>query len=109
VSRSHLDSATEAALSKLPDHTRRQLGSSLKFALIAAGEADLYVRLAPTMAWDTAAGQAIVEAAGGTVLAEDGSHLSYSWNSGLRNAGFVAASRSEYAWLVVPQRPGVAN
>ncbi|MEM8636100.1 MAG: inositol monophosphatase family protein, partial [Pseudomonadota bacterium] len=51
--------------------------SSLKFCLIAAGEADLYPRMGRTMEWDTAAGQSVVEAAGGRVLQEDGAPLLY--------------------------------
>jgi 3'(2'), 5'-bisphosphate nucleotidase len=101
VSRSHLDRTTEQALSKLPRHAVRAMGSSLKFAMIASGEADLYIRLAPTMGWDTAAGQAIVEAAGGVVLAQDGSRLRYSLRAGLQNQGFVAATKLDDAQLVV--------
>lgn len=100
VSRSHLDAATSDALRKLPDHVLRPLGSSLKFALIAAGEADLYVRLGPTMVWDTAAGEAVVEAAGGVVLTDQGTRLDYSLAHGRRNPGFVASATIEYAQRV---------
>jgi 3'(2'), 5'-bisphosphate nucleotidase len=55
---------------------RVSVGSSLKFCLVAAGEADLYPRLGPTMEWDTAAGQAVLVAAGGSVLAPGGAPLS---------------------------------
>ena len=64
-------------------------GSSLKFCLVATGEADLYPRLGRTMEWDTAAGQAVLEAAGGRVLADDGQRLSYGKPSFL-NGAFVA-------------------
>jgi 3'(2'), 5'-bisphosphate nucleotidase len=101
VSRSHIDPLSERALARLPGHSLRPLGSSLKFLLIATGEADLYIRLAPTMGWDTAAGQAIVEAAGGVVLAENGVRLNYSLRDGLRNRGFVAAGSLDHARLVV--------
>ncbi len=67
-------------------------GSALKFALVAEGSADLYPRLGPTMEWDTAAGQAIVEAAGGTVRTLDGGLLTYG-KAGWRNAGFVVRGR----------------
>ena len=67
-------------------------GSALKFALVAEGSADLYPRLGPTMEWDTAAGQAIVEAAGGTVRMLDGGLLTYG-KAGWRNAGFVVRGR----------------
>jgi len=101
VSRSHLDSATLAILSKLPNHVERQVGSSLKFLLVAVGDADAYLRLSPTMAWDTAAGQAVLEAAGGAVLTVQGSRLQYQPPISLRNPGFVAASGLQLAesWL----------
>jgi len=66
-------------------------GSSLKFCLIAEGEADVYPRLAPTMEWDTAAGHGILSAAGGTVLNLEGSPLHYGkLDTSLRNGAFVA-------------------
>lgn len=63
--------------------------SSLKFCLIAEGRFDAYPRTGPTHEWDTAAGQAVLEAAGGRVLAEDGAPLAYG-KPGFKNAGFVA-------------------
>ena len=67
------------------------VGSSLKFCLIAAGEGDLYARLGATSEWDTAAGQAILEAAGGTVTTLDGAPLTYGKGSATyRNPHFVA-------------------
>jgi 3'(2'), 5'-bisphosphate nucleotidase len=68
---------------------RRQCGSALKFGVLAAGEADLYPRFGTTMEWDTAAGQAVLEAAGGHVLGLDGERLGYG-KPGLKNDGFVA-------------------
>lgn len=65
------------------------MSSSLKFAILAAGEADLYPRLGPTMEWDTAAGQAILEAAGGQVLSPSGEMFHYG-KPGFRNDGFIA-------------------
>ena len=97
ASRSHLDAKTRALINRLEPCTLRQCGSSLKFALLASGEADLYPRLAPTMAWDTAAGQALVEATGGVVVRPDGSRLTCSRAQGLRNEGFVAARTEEMA------------
>ena len=64
-------------------------GSSVKFCRIAEGVADLYPRLGPTMEWDTAAGQAILEAAGGSVRTLDGETLSYG-KAGFRNPHFIA-------------------
>ena len=63
-SRSH-SKVGEAFLEKLPVTECRRLGSSLKFCLIARGEADVYGRIGPTCEWDTAAGHAILAAAGG--------------------------------------------
>ena len=64
-------------------------GSALKFGLLAAGEADFYPRFGTTMEWDTAAGQAILEAAGGIVLDLDGKPLAYGKHD-LKNSGFLA-------------------
>ena len=77
VSRSHLDPNTSGYLQTLPQSVTETCGSSLKFCRIAEGTADLYPRLGPTHDWDVAAGHAIVRAAGGTVLAPDGSSLVY--------------------------------
>ncbi|HEX3860259.1 MAG TPA: 3'(2'),5'-bisphosphate nucleotidase CysQ [Stellaceae bacterium] len=68
---------------------RQKCGSALKFGVIAAGEADFYPRFGTTMEWDTAAGQAILEAAGGRVLELSGSPLTYG-KPGLKNDGFLA-------------------
>jgi 3'(2'), 5'-bisphosphate nucleotidase len=67
-------------------------GSSLKFCLVAAGEADLYPRLGRTMEWDTAAGDAILRAAGGTVTDLDGTPLRYG-KPGFENPHFLAQGR----------------
>jgi 3'(2'), 5'-bisphosphate nucleotidase len=89
VSRSHSTPETETYLTHYKVAERVAVGSSLKFCRVAAGEADLYPRLGPTMEWDTAAGQAVLVAAGGTVLAPDGAPLRYG-KPGLRNSFFVA-------------------
>jgi len=68
---------------------RQQCGSALKFGVLAAGEADFYPRFGTTMEWDTAAGQAVLEAAGGHVFGLDGAPLSYG-KTGLKNDGFLA-------------------
>lgn len=67
---------------------RRGLSSALKFCRVAEGEADLYARFGPTMEWDSAAGQAIVEAAGGSVVDLDDAPLRYG-KPGWRNPDFV--------------------
>jgi 3'(2'), 5'-bisphosphate nucleotidase len=71
---------------------RVSCGSALKFGLIAAGEGDLYPRFGTTMEWDTAAGQAVLEAAGGRVDTMDGAPLAYG-KPGLKNDGFLAWGR----------------
>ncbi len=91
VSRSHLDPETAAGLTRLGAHDVRPLGSSLKFALLALGEADIYPRLGRTMIWDVAAGHAVVEAAGGVVLTRDGQPLRYDIRVALDNPPFIAA------------------
>lgn len=77
ASKSHRTPETDDFLKKFDVSDIVSAGSSLKFCLIAAGEADLYPRMGRTMEWDTAAGQAVVEAAGGRVLQEDGAPLLY--------------------------------
>ncbi len=77
ASASHNTNATDAFLARLPGIAKKRIGSAVKFGLIAAGEADLYARFGPTMEWDTAAGQCILEAAGGIVLTADGAPLAY--------------------------------
>ena len=67
---------------------RRGLSSALKFCRVAEGEADLYARFGPTMEWDSAAGQAIVEAAGGAVVDLGAAPLRYG-KPGWRNPDFV--------------------
>jgi len=91
ASRSHGDAETEAFLAGLPISERRSAGSSLKFCLIAEGAADVYPRFGPTMEWDTAAGDAVLRAAGGATLTIDGGPLDYGKLArGLRNGAFVA-------------------
>ena len=93
VSRSHGGGGKEEQfLAQAGVVEKRAMGSAVKFGLIAAGEADLYVRYGPTSEWDTAAGQAVLEAAGGRVLDLDGKMLSYAKPDFL-NAGFVAEGR----------------
>jgi 3'(2'), 5'-bisphosphate nucleotidase len=89
ASRSHRDASTDEYLAPLPVRSFVSAGSSLKFCLVAAGEADLYPRLGRTMEWDTAAGQAVLEAAGGTVCRLDGAPLLYG-KPGFENPHFVA-------------------
>jgi len=89
-SRSHASSATTGYLTRLGPHATTGIGSSLKFCLLAEGKADLYVRFGPTSEWDTAAGQALLEAAGGHVTRLDGRRLLYNCRETLLNGDFVA-------------------
>src|SRR5204863_7213400 len=77
ASRSHRDERTEAFLRDLGQHALVSAGSSLKFCLLATGEADLYPRFGRTMEWDTAAGHAVLIAAGGLVHTEAGCPVAY--------------------------------
>jgi 3'(2'), 5'-bisphosphate nucleotidase len=89
TSRSHPDPATDEFLKGFSIAQTVVTGSSLKFCLLAAGEADLYARGGRTMEWDTAAGQAVLEAAGGTVKDWDGAPLLYG-KADFENPAFVA-------------------
>jgi 3'(2'), 5'-bisphosphate nucleotidase len=95
ASRSHLNADTEAFIAAhLADKPRHELvsrGSSLKLCMIAEGSADIYPRFAPTMEWDTAAGHALVVAAGGSVRQADQTHPLVYNKENLLNPWFVAA------------------
>jgi 3'(2'), 5'-bisphosphate nucleotidase len=72
-------------------HELRNAGSSIKLCLVADGSADLYPRLGPTSEWDIAAGQAVVEGAGGQVVElTSGTALRYNTKAGLLNPDFLA-------------------
>jgi 3'(2'), 5'-bisphosphate nucleotidase len=91
VSRSHLDSATEALLTRLPIVERLVCGSALKFCQLAEGAADIYPRLSATCEWDIAAGHALLAAAGGSVATPEGTPLRYGRAAaGFRVPSFVA-------------------
>jgi len=91
VSRSHADTAKLAGFMADKDFCGWMVaGSSLKFCRIAQGLADLYPRLGPTMEWDTAAGQAVLTAAGGRVETLDGQPLTYG-KPGFVNPHFIAS------------------
>lgn len=91
-SRSHGSPAVAQRLRRFPGHVMHPVGSSIKLCLVAEGRADLYPRLGPTSEWDIAAGQAIVEAAGGVVLEFPGlAPLRYNQRETLLNPDFVAA------------------
>lgn len=91
ASRSHRDGETDQWLQQHRIEKTVSTGSSLKFGLLAAGEADVYPRFGPTMEWDTAAGDAILRAAGGIVSTPDGEDFVYG-KDGYRNGAFIACA-----------------
>jgi len=91
ASRSHLNQETSALISHFPKVEIVQAGSSLKFCRVAEGAADIYPRLGPTCEWDTAAGQAVLERAGGCVFDAAGFLLRYG-KANVLNSHFIAAS-----------------
>lgn len=93
-SRSHASEEEIAFLKPFGVEQTIQIGSSLKFCMIAEGKAHVYPRFGPMMEWDTAAGHAVVIEAGGTVRAWKGGPLSYNTES-LRHSGLVVSSLGE--------------
>ncbi len=90
ASKSHRDQATDDYIARFNVADFKSAGSSLKFCLLAAGEADFYPRLGRTMEWDTAAGHAVLRAAGGTVLRFD-DHTDFTYGkAGYENPFFLA-------------------
>ncbi len=95
ASQSHRDADTESLIERLNAAEVVAIGSSLKFCLLASGEADVYPRCGPTMQWDTAAGDAVLRAAGGLTATLDGVPLTYGYRAGegakrMANPGFIA-------------------
>jgi len=92
ASKSHRDQATDDYIARFRVAKFTSAGSSLKFCLVASGEADFYPRMGRTMEWDTAAGHAVLRAAGGKVLRfEDHTPLTYG-KPGFENPYFLALS-----------------
>ena len=89
-SRSHTSARLAAYLAYLAPHEFLGVGSALKFCLLAEGSADLYPRFGPTSEWDTAAGQAVLEAAGGQVTRADGHPMRYNCRESVLNGDFLA-------------------
>ena len=84
-------------LEKLPNARLVSMGSSLKFCLLAEGSADLYPRFVPTMEWDTAASQCILEEAGGAVCMLDGQSMAYG-KTDPRNPSLIATGDPAFDW-----------
>ena len=92
ASKSHRDQATDDYINKYAVKDMKSAGSSLKFCLVATGEADLYPRLGRTMEWDTAAGHAVLAGAGGKVLRFEGLEPLEYGKSGFANPFFIATA-----------------
>jgi 3'(2'), 5'-bisphosphate nucleotidase len=99
ASRSHRGDTLDRFLARLGEHEIVSAGSALKFCRLAEGRADVYPRLGPTSEWDTAAGQAVVEGAGGVVVTLDGQALAYNCKTDLLNPSFVAYADRMTDWL----------
>jgi 3'(2'), 5'-bisphosphate nucleotidase len=99
-SRSHRGSSLDAFLTRVGAHELVEVGSSLKLCLVAEGNADVYPRLGPTCEWDTAAGQCVLEQAGGQVLKLDGEPLAYNREDTL-NPNFVGFGDADTDWLAL--------
>jgi 3'(2'), 5'-bisphosphate nucleotidase len=97
-SRSHMDPASAAFIARLGEHEMLGLGSSLKFCRMAEARLDVYPRFAPTSEWDTAAGQCVLECAGGAVLTLDGAPLRYNSKDSLLNPHFLALGDTALPW-----------
>jgi 3'(2'), 5'-bisphosphate nucleotidase len=100
ASKSHFSQPTADYLEAVGARDYVSIGSSLKFCIVAEGKADIYPRLSPTSEWDTAAGHAVLLAAGGRVDGPDGSPLAYG-KSAFLNRGFVATG----GWQAPPIGP----
>ncbi|HEX7115709.1 MAG TPA: 3'(2'),5'-bisphosphate nucleotidase CysQ [Steroidobacter sp.] len=100
-SRSHRDPKLDGYLPRLEPYELVAVGSSIKFCLVAEGSADFYPRFGPTSEWDTAAAQAIVEAAGGAVIQLDGSPLRYNTKADCLNPHFIVFGDRSRDWLSV--------
>lgn len=92
ASKSHRDQATDDYINKYAVKDMKSAGSSLKFCLVATGEADLYPRLGRTMEWDTAAGHAVLAGAGGKVLRFEGLQPLEYGKPGFANPFFIATA-----------------
>lgn len=97
-SRSHADPRLIDVLDRIGEHTLCPMGSALKFCLIACAEADVYFRFGLTSEWDTAAGQALVEAAGGQVTDMQLKPLRYNQRDTLLNPDFMAFADASAPW-----------
>ena len=100
-SRSHRGASLDAYLKNLGECDMIPMGSSLKFCVIAEGGADLYPRLGLTSEWDTAAAQAVVEQAGGSVVTLDGKAMKYNTKDDILNPHFFVIGPADKDWLAL--------
>lgn len=98
ASRDHAGPEVDAFIDRLPNATLKSMGSSLKFCIVAEGGADCYIRDVPTMEWDTAAAQCVVEAAGGSVTDWEGQRLTYN-KEDLTNPYLMTVGDQDFAWM----------
>lgn len=98
ASKDHAGPLVQALSENLPNAGFKSMGSSLKFCLVASGEADVYLRDVPTMEWDTAAAHAILLEAGGQIYTLDGEPLQYNKES-LTNPAIVSIGNNSDFWL----------
>jgi 3'(2'), 5'-bisphosphate nucleotidase len=98
ASRSHRDPRTTALMERMGEVEAMPLGSSLKFCRLAEGGMDVYPRFGPTSEWDTAAGQCVLEAAGGSVVDPRGRPLRYNQRDTLLNGDFLALGDPALPW-----------
>ena len=103
ISRSHLSEETIEMLKGYKDCKTISQGSSLKFCLVASGNAEIYPRLGPTSEWDTAAGHALVEFAGGVVEDLDGKSLRYNTKKSLLNPDFLVCCKHNLSKEIIPK------
>jgi 3'(2'), 5'-bisphosphate nucleotidase len=109
-SRSHRGASLDAYLKNLGECDMIPMGSSLKFCVIAEGGADLYPRLGLTSEWDTAAAQAVVEQAGGSVVTLDGKPMKYNTKSDILNPYFFVFGAADKDWLaLLPDRSSMVE
>jgi 3'(2'), 5'-bisphosphate nucleotidase len=100
-SRSHRGASLDEYLLNLGECDMIPMGSSLKVCVIAEGGADLYPRLGLTSEWDTAAAQAVVEQAGGSVVTLDGKAMKYNAKSDILNPYFFVIGAADRDWLAL--------
>jgi 3'(2'), 5'-bisphosphate nucleotidase len=98
ASRSHRDARTQGFIDRMGEAEPIGLGSSLKFCRIADGGLDVYPRFGPTSEWDTAAGQCVLEGAGGALFDPQGRPFRYNQRQGVLNGDFIALGDVSLPW-----------